>query len=290
MAIKRFSVLGGDLRSLKLADLIKKNAPEVYIFGHEKSCIQTDALIVKSLDFAVGNSDIVIGPVPCSPDDENLNAPFHEGKIPINEIFRMMGKNQIFMAGRISSKIMQLANVYNVTIFDLLEREELSVLNSIPTAEGAIQLSMEEMAITLHNCNALVTGFGRIGKILAKMLYGIGANVYAEARRYEDLAWIKSYGYIPVHLNNLKSILPQMDVIFNTIPYIIFNEGLLLLIKNECLIIDLASKPGGVDFEKAKILGKKVIWALSLPGKVAPVTAAGFIKDTVFNIIDELGV
>jgi len=33
----------------------------------------------------------------------------------------------------------------------------------------------------------------------------------------------------------------------------------------------------------------KTIWALSLPGKVAPVTAAKFIKDTISNIIDELG-
>jgi dipicolinate synthase subunit A len=34
----------------------------------------------------------------------------------------------------------------------------------------------------------------------------------------------------------------------------------------------------------------KAIWALSLPGKVAPITAAKFIKETVFNIIGELGV
>jgi len=37
-------------------------------------------------------------------------------------------------------------------------------------------------------------------------------------------------------------------------------------------------------------MGLKTIWALSLPGKVAPVTAAKFIKDTISNIIDELGV
>jgi dipicolinate synthase subunit A len=45
-----------------------------------------------------------------------------------------------------------------------------------------------------------------------------------------------------------------------------------------------------VDFEKARDLGVKAIWALSLPGKVAPLTAAEFIRDTVYNIMDELGV
>jgi len=65
---------------------------------------------------------------------------------------------------------------------------------------------------------------------------------------------------------------------------------LLRKVNKDCLLIDLASKPGGIDFEKAKEMGLKTIWALSLPGKVAPVTAAKFIKDTISNIIDELGV
>ena len=38
--------------------------------------------------------------------------------------------------------------------------------------------------------------------------------------------------------------------------------------------------------EKDKNL--KFIWALSLPGKVAPTTTAEFIKDTVYNIIKEV--
>jgi dipicolinate synthase subunit A len=149
---------------------------------------------------------------------------------------------------------------------------------------------MEEMPITLHDSACIILGFGRIGKILAKMLNGLGANVYVEARKYEDIAWIKSYGYKPVLLKDIDSIISKADAIFNTIPSIILDESKLKLINKDCLIIDLASKPGGVDFEKAKEIGVKAIWALSLPGKVAPITAAKFIKETVFNIIGELGV
>ena len=61
-------------------------------------------------------------------------------------------------------------------------------------------------------------------------------------------------------------------------------------IKPDSLIIDLASKPGGVDFATAKDLGLKVIWSLGLPGKCAPITSGEIIKDTVINILDELGV
>jgi dipicolinate synthase subunit A len=149
---------------------------------------------------------------------------------------------------------------------------------------------MEEMPITLHNCNALILGYGRVGKTLAKALQGLGVNVYVEARMYADLAWIKSFGYKPVLLNELQTIVKDMDVLFNTIPTIILNNDILKALSSDCLIIDLASKPGGVDFDKAKEIGLKAIWALSLPGKVAPVTAAEFMRDTIYNIIEELGV
>jgi dipicolinate synthase subunit A len=163
-------------------------------------------------------------------------------------------------------------------------------MNAIPTAEGAIQIAMEELPFTIHASNILVMGYGRIGKTLSKMLNGIGANVYIEARKFSDLASIRSFGYNEVHISELPVYLCKMDIIFNTIPFVILNEELLKSIKSTCLIIDLASKPGGIDFSKARELGIKAIWALSLPGKVAPLTAAEFIKKTVYNILEEMGV
>ncbi|NMB30227.1 MAG: dipicolinate synthase subunit DpsA, partial [Clostridiales bacterium] len=72
-------------------------------------------------------------------------------------------------------------------------------------------------------------------------------------------------------------------------PAMLFDEGKLAMIKKECLVIDLASKPGGVDFDMAKNMGIKTIWALSLPGKVAPITSGKIICDTILNILDERG-
>jgi dipicolinate synthase subunit A len=290
MENKKFTVLGGDLRSAKLANFLKADGNRVYIYGFNKEGFVPGIEESENLSLAIDESDVVIGPIPCSNDDETVNAPFFNGKIHINEVFKIMNKNQLFMAGRISEKISHLSNIFNVYCIDLLEREDMSILNAVPTAEGAIQIAMEEMPITLHNSNALVLGFGRIGKILTKILRGIGANVYVEARKFSDIAWIRSYGYNPVFLNQIADYLNKMDVIFNTIPHIVLDSEALRRINNECLIIDLASKPGGVDFGKASELGLKTIWALSLPGKVAPVTAAGFIKDTIYNILDELGV
>ncbi|HHW48275.1 MAG TPA: dipicolinate synthase subunit DpsA [Clostridiaceae bacterium] len=290
MAVKKFTIIGGDLRNIELAKSIIEDGHKVNIYGFSNASFASSINESENLTHAIDESDVIIGPLPCSNDNETLNAPFHPEKIQINEVFKIMSKNQLFIAGRISKKIAHLAEVYNVYIIDILEREEMAVLNAIPTAEGAIQIAMEEMPITLHGSNALILGYGRVGKTLAKMLNGIGANVFVEARKYEDLAWIRSYGYRPVNINELDNYLGDMHVIFNTIPHVILDTEKLNKIKKECLIIDLASKPGGVDFEKARELGMKVIWALSLPGKVAPVTAARYIKDTVYNIVDELGV
>lgn len=290
MCARKYTIVGGDLRSVKLANLILADGNEVKIHGFGNAEFEVGLKEHEDLRTAIADADVVIGPLPCSNDNENLNAPFYSGRIHMNEVFKSMNKNQLFIAGRISDKIAHMAQVYNVYSIDILEREEMAVLNAIPTAEGAIQIAMEEMPITLHSCNALIMGFGRIGKILAKMLQGIGANVFVEARKYSDIAWIKSYGYTPVFLNDLGGVLGKMGVIFNTIPHIVLDGVMLTRIDAECLVIDLASKPGGVDFERAKNMGIKAIWALSLPGKVAPVTAANYMKETIYNIIEELGV
>ncbi len=286
----KYTVIGGDLRNVKLAEAITSDGNQVNLFGFRDAGFETILKEIDDLDGAIDDSQIVIGPLPCTNDNETLNTPFHKEKILINEVFIKMKKSQLFIAGRISDKIAQLAKAYNVYTIDILEREEMAVLNSIPTAEGAIQIAMEELPITLNGSKILILGYGRLGKVLARMLSGIGADVYVEARKYSDIAWLKVYGINPIYINELDKYLSNMDVIFNTIPTRILNSNMLKIIEKNCLVIDLASKPGGVDFERAKMLGIKVIWALSLPGKVAPVTAANYMKHTIYNIIEELGV
>jgi len=145
------------------------------------------------------------------------------------------------------------------------------------------------MPITLQNSKALILGYGRIGKVLSKKLHGIGAKVHVAARKHHDLAWIETMGYIPIRMPEISTYLNTFDVIFNTVPHIILDSKELQGIRKDSLIIDLASKPGGVNFERAKEIGLKTIWALSLPGKVAPITTAKYMKDTIYNILNDSG-
>ena len=83
------------------------------------------------------------------------------------------------------------------------------------------------------------------------------------ARKWEDLAWIEAAGYTAEHTGELEGWLCGYDLIVNTVPARVLDEGALRDLKPGCLIIDLASKPGGVDFEAARTLGVRAIWALS---------------------------
>ena len=161
--------------------------------------------------------------------------------------------------------------------------------NAVPTAEGAIQRAMEATEETLRDCRCLVIGYGRIGKVLAHRLRGLGTQVSVSARRYSDQAWIEAFGYEPLATDRLGAELGDFDVIFNTVPALILDAGRLERTKAECVILDLAALPGGVDLDAARRLGRRVIRAGGLPGIVAPRAAAAAIRDGVYHILEERG-
>lgn len=270
--------------------MLAKDGWKVYTYGLEdaEELKESENIIfAESLARTVESSNIVLGGVPFTSNGISINTPFSKKEINIEEVFKASNQ-KIFIAGGIKQSTENLAKSENVKIIDILKREELIVLNAISTSEGAIQIAMEQTARTIHGSKVLVMGFGRIGKILAKMLNGIGAQVYCEARKAEDFSWIKSYGYNVVKLKNLKEEISKFDIIINTIPSMILTKEYLEKVNLESLIIDVASLPGGTDINTAKKLGIHVISALSLPGKVAPITSAEYIKETLYNILQEI--
>ena len=78
-------------------------------------------------------------------------------------------------------------------------------------------------------------------------------------------------------------------IIINTVPAMILDEKLLGVMDKNSLVIDLASRPGGVDHETAAKLNRRVVWALGLPAKAAPMTAGEIIARTVTDILNERG-
>ncbi len=287
-----FSFIGGDPRQIRVITGFAQDGYLVQTFGMETAVFPNNLAIKKcsSLSECLNEADIVVLPFPYSSGQETIKAPFSQSEIYTNDVLKQMEKRQLLLVGRADVQLKNLADLYNIHYIDYGEREEFLILNTIPTVEGALEIAMRETTNTIHGSHCLVLGYGRIGKLLSHHLQKLGAMTSVVARKQRDLAWIQANACKPIPFADLQQHIEDYDIIFNTIPTMVLDFKLLSKMKDSVLIIDLASKPGGVDFETADMLEKKVIWALSLPGKTAPDTAGSIIQTTITNILTELGV
>ena len=281
---KNIWVMGGDPRQAALAALLADEGHSVHTYALEQGAGMKCEPSLTGADRA----DCVILPLPAAGADGRLNTPLSADSHDLEEVLGALRPGQLVCAGMAGEGLKGRAEERGLVLRDYFAREELAVLNAVPTAEGALQIALEELPITLHDARALVIGFGRLGKALAPRLRALGAHVWVSARRYEQRAAAQGMGLGSEGVDHLPDWLCSYDLVFNTVPAPVLGVEELAALKEGALVIDLASRPGGVDLDAAAALGVRVIWALSLPGKVAPVTAGRYIKDTVYHIMEEL--
>lgn len=291
----KIGILGGDNRQSALSSFFAHDGIECATWGIENNSaeLQSDN-IVKTLDWksTLTGADVVILPLPITTDGIRLscNKNIHQSGIyvpRVSEIIEFVSKNTLMFGGKIPPQIHRLAAERNVRLIDYYEFEEFQIKNSVPTAEGAIAIAIREMNITLAGSKAAVVGYGRIGRTLAQKLLALGCKVTCIARSKKDLAWAECDGCNVLKLCKYTEKPDKFDVIFNTVPHIIFDTSLLEKIPAGQLFIDLASLNGGIDMEDAEKLGVKAIKALSLPGKCSPTTAGKIIYDSINEILKE---
>lgn len=233
---------------------------------------------------SVEKAEIVITSIPFTKDGKYITGE----NILIEELINSC-RNKIVITGGIKDAFKSKMEEENIKCVDLMELDEIAYLNAIPTAEGAIKCAMDSTPFTIHGANVLVLGFGRVGKILADKLKGLNANVFCEARSKKDLAHIQGLGYNVVELNNITEVIGDMDIIFSTIPAVILDKEKIKLLSKDTVIIDLASAPGSVDYEACEEYSIKAYLELGIPSKAAPLSAAGYLKQSIDNIIENEG-
>lgn len=275
---KSLFILGGDLRQETVKNLLEKENFDVTALGLSEGKIPLDKL---------NKADIIIFPVPTSSDGVTLNAPISKTKTALFDIIGKIDKNCLVLGAKMPLDAEKMLQGKGIRYIDYFNREELIIKNAIPTAEGVIEIALSEMPITIFGSRVLVIGYGRVGKVIAEKFKLLGSDVTVSARKLEDFAWIEEKGLKSVHTKALTNAVSEFDLIINTVPARVLDGDALKNARCDTLILDVASKPGGVDFEMAKKLKKNVIWALSLPGKTAPITSGKIIKETIMNILSE---
>ncbi len=271
-------VIGGDKRYDSLADMFVKNGTDTV---RVRSPEQLKAISCSAFDAVL--------PYPLSPD--GVSVMFSDGGMSVTRLFATlseMGVKNIY-AGAVKEGVRETAEKLGLNIIDYGRDEALLQKNALCSAEGAIHILMRELDKTIHGSNFVAIGYGRIGRILSCRLKALGAKVSGVARRAESRALMELDEVTPFDFKAMPKAFENADAVINTVPYTVLSETILKKLPKDTFVLDLASSPGGVDRTAADLLGVKVIWALSIPGKYCPESAAGIIYQSINNARTELG-
>lgn len=262
----KFYIIGGDLRNFYLYKQLLLNKEQVKICGFNK----LEPNINSIYDITeVMRSDIIILPIPFTKDNINLNIQYSDTCIKIDGLLEYL-KNKVIVACNINTSLKEKLEKQNCKIIDIAKNEQFAVLNAIPTSEATIEIILNRRHKVLHNSNCLIMGYGRIGKVLSNKLKALNVNVTCLAMNMEEKSWCIASGYNIITVDDIKKqkeILKKYDIIINTIPKEIITEKL-KEINKETLVIDLASKPGGINRKMVKELNINFVEALGLPRKI----------------------
>lgn len=272
----KFLIIGGGVRLEKARDAFLAEGYDAAIYTGKEP-----------LKTAVEGCDAILLGLPCSKDDIWVNTD-SDLSVSIRDLAQMCGREKLVLGGKMSERLKAVFDVYSVKWADYADCAEFEIANAVPTAEGAIQIAMEEFPFTIHSSRIIITGFGKVGKALALRLKALGADCVIAARSPSARAEAESLSFKAIDFPSLPEEVKNSHILFNTVPSKVIGKSVLCAMNSSQGIIDLASKPGGVDLDMAKTLGINVIWALSLPGKVAPVSAGKIIQKTVCSIASDL--
>lgn len=184
----------------------------------------------------------------------------------------------LLCAGLPSKEFISLANGHGFSVYDYMSDKEVAQRNAVATAEGAIAEGLRLSRLNLQNSNCLVMGYGLCGEILAEKCNLLGANVTVFDRDSFKLAHCQSHG---MQIMRTVTDLNTFSYIFNTIPAPVLNAALLETISDDGIIIDLASSPGGTDFDAC--FQKKIPAKLcpSLPAIYAPKSSGIILANAI---------
>ena len=268
-------------------------------YGAESPNLQSEGAYAESgayadsqnecMEQAIRGCDTVILPFPLSPDGITLNCTSAD-KPRLEDLFcavrRLCLPSVKVFGGAVKRVSAEIAEKHGIAVTDYGMIEDIAVRNAVPTAEGALEVAMKELDVTVRGSCAAVIGYGRCGSELARLLKALGAEVVGIARSGRDRAKMSKDGVRGYGFERLSEALCEADIIFNTVPFHVIDCQTLAELPRGSVIVELASAPGGVDRECAAEYGVKVIHAPSLPGKYAPKTAAEIIGEALIPIIE----
>lgn len=267
----------GDQRQVFMAKTFLQMGHRVFCYRIAEVITHENCFVLDSLDGLFKKCSLLIGPIPLTKDSE----------LTVSVLAELLTKEHFLIAGMIPDTLTEVCANKGISYYDLMKNEKITVLNAVATAEGTIMEAIRASSINLHNSNCLILGYGRCAKILAHKLKGLDAIVTVAARSEDALAMAESSGFQTIYLSDMHLHLPIYNFIFNTIPALILDRNCLALVKQDITIVDIASAPGGLDYEYALQRNLNAKLCLGLPGKVSPKASADILANKIISLMKE---
>lgn len=272
---EHFAIIGGDIRQKFLYDIFTEKSISLSTYG----VYATES--TNTLHDALTNTTSVILPIPYTKDGEFIFSILSDSAIPISEIIKELGEGQTIYGGCFDENFKNKCQEKGIETVDFMDDDTFELQNSIATAEGTITEAIIHSHINLHKSKCLVLGYGKCSNSICSRLKSL--NVFVTVCARNKVAQIKAFeaGHKYIGFNELSKYIGDYDFIFNTVPSLVLTKNILSKVKKDVTIIDIASKPGGTDFDACKSLMINAHLCLGLPGKYSPKTSAKIIYDSI---------
>lgn len=275
MAEYDIAVIGGDKRTAYMIPFFMERGYRVTgyrIYRRNDMEIEMDGY-ADSLKQAVESAEVIVGGIPIE----------KKGIVNLKELSRHIRKCHKIFGGVIPEAFRQECSERGIACFDFMKEESIAIFNAVATAEGAILEALLHKQTNIHHSKTLVLGYGRCGKVLCGKLKGLSAYVTVCGNHSAELALAEAFGMETLPLKHLREKIGEFEYIYNTVPALVLDEGILEKADKDALIIDIASGRGGLDYEEAEKRQLKALHCLGLPGKYAGKISAKRLSEYVIG-------
>ncbi len=273
--MKNFLFIGGDKRRHYAAQYIMSKG---YTVTFADDCPEFESLVAKA--------DYIVLPLPVSRDSVRVNSPLSLAPVTLSRVVRAAQAGQTVFAGMPDGDFVNALRSKGVMLYDYYENEALTILNSISTAEGVIFEITGNTDKNIHGSQIAVIGYGKAGSAIARRLAALGAEVTVAARKESARAQAVSDKCKALSLYGLREKAEDFDIVINTVPTRVLEENCIKNLQKNCLVIEVASAPCGVDFEAAEKYGIRVLRVPGLPGRISPQSAGEAIAETILGAVE----
>ena len=261
---KQTILLISDMRQVYLAEILTKRGQSVRCLDIRNESTIKEQL--QKLRAFLHNAEMLILPIPVTKSID---------PVELNEILNKDVENEtLVLGGCFLPEQLQILDTRGIRYLDFMRDAIVTEENAIATAEGAIAWLVGHSPYNIEGAKVIVTGYGYCGKAIAKKLASLGARVTVLARRSEVRKQAKTDGFYAVDFAFGPEEAMGAVMLVNTVPAPVVTKLLIRELPRDAYILDIASKPGGTDFDCAKESGIAADLVLSIPGRFSPKSSA----------------